>query len=480
MNESTIQNPRKANECIIEALSVPAPGLLFDEFWREGELALLFGASGVGKSVLAVQLGDALARGGGGIDGFEMPAGRRRVLYVDLDGSDAQFQARYTVTDDAGTPRKTYRFAENLYRDRPPAGEDLSEWISRTVIENKFHAVIVDSLSAVKRTHDGTRETLSLMRRLKRLTHELHVAILVLAESEAPAARFAAVSEADLGRSRVLCTVPDGVFAIGRDGRDREERHIIQLRSRLAPVVWTGDYAPAAHLARGETGMLRFKFDERFDPEIDEEKRRLICRVRSLHDSGQSYRAIAKILSISKSKAAVLDKKWTKELEEETVECGVRNAECGMEEAEVGSQKSEVGSKKAEVGSQKSESEIPNLKSEIWNVESEIPDRESEIPDRESEIPDRESGIWNLESGLRLSHDSHGREIYVEREDHAGRPMVWYKFDTKGTKLRCERKNTCIDIQRVGKITSDVNIMGISDSGIANQDQGVYIRMRAS
>ena len=81
-----------------------------------------------------------------------------------------------------------------------------------------------------------------------------------------------------------------------------------------------------------------------------------------------------------------------------------------------------------EVGSREAECEI-------WNLEPEIPDSESEIP--HSEPP------------LRLSHDGYGREIYVEREDQNGKPMVWYRRETKGAKIRFTRKNTCTDIERV-------------------------------
>ena len=93
--------PRKANQCIADAKRLKPAALLFDEFWREGELALLFGAQATGKSILAVQIADALGRGTP-VTGFRMPRGRRKVLYVDMDLSDAQFQARYGSGDDSG------------------------------------------------------------------------------------------------------------------------------------------------------------------------------------------------------------------------------------------------------------------------------------------------------------------------------------------------------------------------------------------
>jgi RecA-family ATPase len=67
----------KINQCLAD-LPYRAPAShIFDEFWRDGELALLFGASGVGKSIFAVQLAEAIARGTK-IGNFRMSATRQK------------------------------------------------------------------------------------------------------------------------------------------------------------------------------------------------------------------------------------------------------------------------------------------------------------------------------------------------------------------------------------------------------------------
>src|SRR5215213_6214617 len=141
MSEVAAAMPRKANECIGKRYWEPP--MLFDEFWREGDLALLFGATATGKSILAVQVADALARGRS-LDGFRMHAGRRKVLYVDLAMSDTHFQARYAAPAvENGLPAKgpVFRFPESLFRDRPPANEELIEWLRSIVSKNRFQVV---------------------------------------------------------------------------------------------------------------------------------------------------------------------------------------------------------------------------------------------------------------------------------------------------------------------------------------------------
>ena len=45
-----------------EASERPVPQMLFSEFWFEGELCMLFADTNLGKSILAVQLGDSISR----------------------------------------------------------------------------------------------------------------------------------------------------------------------------------------------------------------------------------------------------------------------------------------------------------------------------------------------------------------------------------------------------------------------------------
>jgi Mrp family chromosome partitioning ATPase len=81
--EREVTMPRRANDtfAMIDGPELP---MLFDSFWQPAELALLFGHPGVGKSLLAVQIAEAIARGNRilGEGAAEIPP--QRVLYVDL------------------------------------------------------------------------------------------------------------------------------------------------------------------------------------------------------------------------------------------------------------------------------------------------------------------------------------------------------------------------------------------------------------
>ncbi len=67
-----------------EAARLPAARPLLGSLWFEGEMSILFASTNVGKSILAVQIAEALASGRP-VPGFGMEAEAGPVLYVDCE-----------------------------------------------------------------------------------------------------------------------------------------------------------------------------------------------------------------------------------------------------------------------------------------------------------------------------------------------------------------------------------------------------------
>jgi len=90
---------KTANRSVEDALKMPDPVDLYHGLLNEGEVACLFADSNAGKSIFAVQMGDYISR-------------YRKVLYVDCELSEKQFQLRYTNKE------MGYRhvFSDNFYR----------------------------------------------------------------------------------------------------------------------------------------------------------------------------------------------------------------------------------------------------------------------------------------------------------------------------------------------------------------------------
>ena len=419
---------------------------------------MLFGPSGVGKSILAVQIGEALARGRN-LEGFRMPTGRRRVLYVDLVLRDEQFQARYSYRPPQMWPLERYRFAERLYRDRPRSADDLCDWLRATVRENRFEVVIIDDLSALSRTADGTRETLALMRELRRVRDELNISILVLTDS-AEAGRSGLVRETDLKRSRVLCRAADSVFAIGRHPRSASDCYLVQTRSACAPIFWTEENAPVCRASQDESGFLRFVFDERFAPRMSESERLLICRVKALRVGGLTYREVEKELGVSKSQAARLYKKWTPAMGEDSGQWSVDSGQKSQSESNSVDSVSSVVENQDQTtahtemhGTQVPNSEEPEEREEagldkpVWLEDADVIDETPKPAAREAEAsPPERPSVYDLKRGV----DGYGREIFIQSENSLGQPAVWHKFDEHGNNMRYVRGMFGVNVQNLG------------------------------
>ena len=92
-----VMSIKTANRTILEASLLPTPRALWDSFWYEGELSCLFADSNVGKSILAVQIADRIAR-------------TDNVLYLDFELSEKQFSSAIPTSMKPYLSRKAMRF----------------------------------------------------------------------------------------------------------------------------------------------------------------------------------------------------------------------------------------------------------------------------------------------------------------------------------------------------------------------------------
>ena len=283
-----IKMPRRANEtlALMDGFDLP---MLFDAFWQPAELAFLFGAPGVGKSLLAVQVAEALARGNRilGEGPSEIPP--QRVLYVDLVMGGRHFAARY----------EPYEFASGFYRDAP-VNHDLFDWLLHMITVFEFKIIVIDDLTMIDERSDGVRASLQLMHELRLLAGAYSTSILVLGDSYPLV--FDRSPERALRRSQVLCSVADSTFALlAPPDAEKGRRNLVQTRSRSDELIWTAANPLPCFLERLPNGLTGFRFDP---PAIDKELQEKIAAIKQMHDrAGKTFRTIAAELNISKSQA---------------------------------------------------------------------------------------------------------------------------------------------------------------------------------
>lgn len=305
----TIQN---ANLWIENAKLRPVPKMLFGELWFEGELCISFADTGKGKSILAVQIADAISKGKG-IEHFTLEAARQPVLYLDFELSDKQFEARYS-TKQGDYFMNHYSFDENFKRGEinqssfvPNGFKDFESYLNFSleyeIAETGAQILIVDNITYLKNATETAKDALPLMKELIRLKKKFNLSILALAHTpKRDLTRPLTVN--DLQGSKMLSNFADSIFAIGESAKDKNLRYLKQIKARNTETIYDAENIATCQVTKPDN-FLMFEFlnfgseREHLKALSETDKTDLIQQVKNLSALGDSQRAIAKELGIS-------------------------------------------------------------------------------------------------------------------------------------------------------------------------------------
>ncbi|MBK8466761.1 MAG: AAA family ATPase [Chloracidobacterium sp.] len=333
---------KKFNEWMAQVCSVPVSKLLFGQLWIEGEIAVLTGDPGAGKSLLAVQIAEAVARGKGyagkitpeGVtlnDELACTSAAQKVLYINLKQSSKQFAMRYAEEhdpEDGETLKNPYKFSKNLHRVdidihcKVPDGYKTFDEILPLLVEKLAHkykakVVIIDSITYLHRSVYGYRETYAMMKGLHRIKTKRGISILVLARSS----KYGSVRESAAGScSALFSRFADSVFKLGTSRLDPSARYLKQMIVHSSEKIFDESRVASLMLKRLGGNFLGFEHygyhaendhkhqtsDDRLWPAIDKVKR--------LSDEGKSIREIAAELDIPRTTVHRYLQMWNKEI----------------------------------------------------------------------------------------------------------------------------------------------------------------------
>ncbi|MDR3220129.1 MAG: AAA family ATPase, partial [Dysgonamonadaceae bacterium] len=287
---------RTANQCLEDAKAQPIPRNMYQFLIFEGEITFLFADTGIGKSIFAVQIANEISK-------------TEKVLYLDLELSDKQFQNRYSENY-----QDEYKFSENLIRPdfaRPfkvPDGCNYDDYfiesLKRLIDCSAAKIIIIDNMTKlISSDTDSARNTKPLMDLLCDLKFEYGLTMLLL-EHTRKTDMSRPISLNDLQGSKMKSNFADAAFSIGRSAKDKNLRYIKQLKCRSSEVNYDSDNVPVYEIIK-ENSFLQFKFVN-YDTEFnhlkqpnENEKSDLICKVKELSQAGRTQRDIAKELGIS-------------------------------------------------------------------------------------------------------------------------------------------------------------------------------------
>ncbi|MEP6947503.1 MAG: AAA family ATPase [Acidobacteriota bacterium] len=238
---------------------------MFGPFWRQREVAVLFGTTGTGKSALAAQIGESLARGrtiAPFSDSEGHSVGPQRVLYVDFELQVDQFAMRYVRTGEDGKPtRDYYEFSPDMIRCELAwdgaviEGYDGFSDMFFTALINAINAyrstvVIVDNITFLDRSStSNANAALMIMRALQQLKRQADVSVLVLAHTS-KRSPWMPVTELDLQGSINLANFADSIFAVARSRQSLDLRYLKQIKVRSGRPEMTTGRVPVFALER--------------------------------------------------------------------------------------------------------------------------------------------------------------------------------------------------------------------------------------
>lgn len=304
---------KTANDWIMGAKTRPTPKMLFGEFWYEGELCILFADTNLGKSILAVQVGDSISRGAA-IGPFKFEAQKQSILYFDFELSDKQFEIRYSIENQVERRHEDhYKWSDNFLRVEidPEAAmpgdkafEDfLNESLERSIIETGAKILIIDNLTYLKNETEKAKDALPLMKHLKALKSKHGLSILALAHT--PKRDLTKpLTKNDLQGSKMLINFCDSSFAIGENHTDTNLRYLKQIKQRNTEQIYDSENVCTC-LIHKPHNFLQFEFSrygseaEHLKQPTEKDKEGLIQKVLEFKDSGKSSRIIGKELGIS-------------------------------------------------------------------------------------------------------------------------------------------------------------------------------------
>lgn len=303
---------KTASRWIEQAKTRPIPKMLFGEFWFEGELCILFADTNLGKSILAVQIGNSISQGEP-IRGYKLETHKQPILYFDFELSDKQFENRYSIKFE-----QHYSFDINFIRVEInpdaiiPEGQTFEDYLNhsleRSILETGAKVLIIDNLTYLKNETEKAKDALPLMKHLKALKCKYGLSILVLAHT--PKRDLSKpITRNDLQGSKMLINFCDSSFAIGESSNDKNTRYIKQIKARNTEIIYDTENVCICHIEK-PYNFLQFEFlnfgteREHLKQITESEKSELENNIKELlqAEPGLTAYAIAKRLCKDESK----------------------------------------------------------------------------------------------------------------------------------------------------------------------------------
>jgi archaellum biogenesis ATPase FlaH len=298
---------KTANRWIEQAKTRPIPKMLFDVFWHEGEICILFADTGAGKTILGVQIADGISTGKP-IAGFKLEAQKQTVLYLDFELTDKQFELRYSIIFE-----QHYEWDDNFIRVEInpdaiiPENQSFEDYLIYSleciIIETGAKVLFIDNLTYLKNDNEKAKDALPLMKLFKALKNKYGLSIMVLAHT--PKRDMSKpINRNDLAGSKMLMNFCDSSFSIGESNIDKNLRYLKQIKERNTEKIYDAENVCVCQINQPHNfvlfELLRYGSEwEHLKQQTEKDRESVNEKVIELEQQGQSLRKIAAEMGIS-------------------------------------------------------------------------------------------------------------------------------------------------------------------------------------
>jgi len=292
----------------------PPAQMLFGGFWFQDELCILFADTNAGKSILAVQIGNAISRGQA-VGPFEMNGPAETVLYFDFELSTSQFRKRYMgdSADGAGAFNEKFLRAvinpsSNKARKFSSYVEYIGNEIENALVSTGARVLIIDNLTCLRFGTHAASGALNLVHFLQGIKDAYQLSILVLAHTP-KRSLSKPLTRNDLLGSKMLINFCDSAFAIGESQLPPPAegsgplRYLKQIKQRSTHEVYGAANVCLCSIVKAD-GFLQFKFDgaaheaEHLSRQTEQYRKISDTCIAELSQQGLSVRQVAEKLGI--------------------------------------------------------------------------------------------------------------------------------------------------------------------------------------
>lgn len=284
-----------------DEMNTPEPGRLFGEFWREGELAVLCGADGAGKSIMALQIADSISKGKP-VEGFALDTEARPVMYLDLSTPDRVFYKRYTAEGMGGhdfSPDFHRVFIYKQFYNYNRFKSEFAKSLADQVKTRKIKVLVVNCMDAIKNLA-GENFIIPLVKRLQ----AVYGLSVLLVSGVRQGTEDKKITLGCMPNKR-LAGVADSVFALGKSNKEEDLRYLIQLKSGNGKITFGEDNTAILKITKPTnfTGFELVTFEEEYGHRAEKlsELEKSILTLQ-YNDPDLSYAKIANMLGTNKMK----------------------------------------------------------------------------------------------------------------------------------------------------------------------------------